>query len=74
MRLVLVFPAGFLVLSGFAFVVAFLAAPWTSKECGLDCLAAGVVVGRILVTTVVAAGFGSIYVVQRSVTGNVSKG
>ena len=55
------FPAGFLALSGLGFLVAFLAAPWTSKECDSGCHLAGVVAEQVLATAVMAAGLGSIY-------------
>jgi len=65
---ILMFPTVFLVLSGLAFVVAFLASPWTQQECGPGCRTAGKVVERVLVITTAAGGLGSVYFQQQVLT------
>jgi len=62
---ILMFPGGFLILSGLTFVITFLASTWTQKECDLNCRTAGGVVERVLVTVVMVGGSGLICVVQR---------
>jgi len=69
-RRMLMFSGGYLVLSGLAFVLAFLAPPWTSMECDAGCRAAGVMVERVLAFVVVAGGLCLTYL---TVTGNVGE-
>ena len=68
MKRVLMFPAGYLVLSDLAFIVALLASPWANTECDADCSAAGVLVERVLVIVVAAGGLGLICCMQRTLT------
>lgn len=64
------FSAGYLVLSGVAFVIAFLASPWTRMECDSGCHAARVVVERVLACVIVAGG---LCLICFALTGNVTR-
>ena len=70
MKRALMFPGGYLALSGLAFIVAFLASSWAGTECDAGCRAVGVLVERILIITVVAGGLGLMYSLQRTLIGN----
>ena len=61
MQRTLMFARGYLALSGLAFIVAFLASTWAGTECDAGCHAAGVLVERVLMITVVAGGLGLMY-------------
>ena len=70
MKRTLMFPAGYLALSGLAFIVAFLASAWAGTECDTGCRTAGVLVERVLVAVVVAGGLALISYVQRTLIEN----
>ena len=68
MKRALMFPVGYLTLSGLAFIVAFLASTWTKTECDAGCRTVGVLVERVLVIVVAAGGLSLTYYMQRQQT------